>query len=212
MIEVSRRAMLAGVAATAATTALGGIAVPLYAVAQTNLESAAIPGADMKAFVEISAKLTGISSSKLSPGVDPTGVASVYFKEAKKVNTFDSMIQAFKKAGTDETVASFMKDPQTLYLCRSIILAWYLGAWYEPDTLEAEAKQNERATANKPNAATGNKPTAKRYNLVKCRVISPATYSQGWVWRIAQAHPMGYANLQFGYWSRKPPDVKDLIS
>jgi len=212
MTEVNRRTVLAGVAATAATAALGTITVPLSAVAQSKAESNIIPEADLKAFVDLSAKLTGIASSRLSPAVDPIGIASVYFMEAKKVSSFDSMIQAFKNAATDDTVANFVKDPRTLYLCRSIILAWFLGAWYEPDTLEAEAKQNERAVANKPRASAGNKPTAKRYNLVKCRVISPATYTQGWIWRIAQAHPMGYANLQFGYWSLTPLEVKDFIS
>lgn len=212
MTEVSRRTVLAGVAATAATAALGSVAVPLTAVAQAKPQGDVIPEENLQAFVALSAKLTGIPSSKLVPPVDPIGVASVYFGEASKVKAFDSIIQTFKKAGTDETVAAFMKDPQTLYLCRSIILAWYLGAWYEPDTLEAEAKQNEGAVANKPKATAGNRPTAKRYNLVKCRVISPATYTQGWVWRIAQAHPMGYANLQFGYWSAPPPDIKEFIS
>jgi hypothetical protein len=33
--------------------------------------------------------------------------------------------------------------------------------------------------------------------------------TQGLVWQIAGAHPMGYSNLQFGYWSRKPGDPND---
>jgi hypothetical protein len=31
----------------------------------------------------------------------------------------------------------------------------------------------------------------------------------GLVWQIVQAHPMGYSNLQFGYWSREPVDSND---
>jgi hypothetical protein len=202
MTEVSRRTVLAGVAATAATAAFGSITVPLSAVARAKPEEDQI-SKDLEDFVLLSEKLTGIPGSKLAPGVDAVGVASVYLKEAGKVVGFDSVLQAFKATPTDETVAHLMQDTRTMYLCRSIILAWYLGAWYEPDTLEAEANRSEKATANKLKAATG-RPPVKRYNLVQCRVISPKTYTQGWVWRIAQAHPMGYANRQFGYWSEKP--------
>jgi Membrane bound FAD containing D-sorbitol dehydrogenase len=214
MTEVSRRAVLAGMAATAATAAFTSV-VPLQALAHDKPEVEQIPADDLKAFVGLSEKLTGIPAATLapgltSPGVDPFEIASVYFNTAMKVQSFDPMIQAFKAASTDETVATFMKDPKTLYLCRSIILAWYLGAWYVPETLEAEAMSTPEAKANKL-SATG-KPPAKRYNMVQCTVISPKTYSQGWVWRIAQAHPMGYANSRFGYWSGKPPDMKDFIS
>jgi hypothetical protein len=31
------------------------------------------------------------------------------------------------------------------------------------------------------------------------------------VWQIVGAHPMGYSNLQFGYWSRDPNDPNDAV-
>ena len=37
-------------------------------------------------------------------------------------------------------------------------------------------------------------------------MVSAKAYTQGRVWQIAQAHPMGYSNLQFGYWTREPAD------
>lgn len=206
MTDLSRRTLLVGAAATAATAVLGGARASLGVVPQQIRQD------DLQAFVGLSEKLTGIAQSKLSPGVDPVGVASVYFTEASKVASFKLVLQAFKTTPTDQTVASLMKNPRAMYLCRSIILAWYLGAWYDPDTLEAEALRSANAVANKLTTAAGNKPSAKRYNLVKCRVISPTTYTQGWVWRIAQAHPMGYVNLQFGYWHEKPPKIDDFIS
>jgi hypothetical protein len=43
-------------------------------------------------------------------------------------------------------------------------------------------------------------------------VVSATAYTQGLVWLIAQAHPMGYSNLQFGYWSREPVDPNDPTS
>jgi hypothetical protein len=211
MTEVSRRTVLMGVAATAATTAFGSATVPLSALAQAKPGAGEIPEADMKAFVGLSEKLTGIPAAKLAPGVDPIDVASVYFSICSSDPSFKGLLKSSGPDPTMETVANLVKNPEYAYLCRSIILAWYLGAWYEPETLKAEASGGENAVANKPLAATG-KPTAKRYNQVKCRVISPKTYSQGWVWRIAQAHPMGYANLQFGYWGETPTAVEKFIS
>jgi hypothetical protein len=205
MTEMSRRTLLASVAATAA---FGTVTISLPAAAESGT------AADLDLFVQLSAKLTGIDALKLAPRVDPIGVKSEYFEAAKTAGgaEFDSMLQSFKNSPTDETVANFLKpNSETLYLARSIILAWYLGAWYEPKTLEAEARQTSAAEANKPSAEQANKPSTRRYNLVKCQVLSPATYSQGWVWRVAQAHPMGYSNLQFGYWSQQPPTLDVFI-
>ncbi len=215
MTEMSRRTLLASVAATAATAAIGSITIPLPASAEPT------PGQDLDLFVQLSAKLTGIDARKLAPSIDPIGVKSEYFAAAKKAGgaTFDSMLRDFKASPTDETIANFLKpDSDTLYLARSIILAWYLGAWYEPKTLKAEVLRAPNAEANKPSAAEASKPSAeaskpsaRRYNLVRCHIISPATYSQGWVWRVAQAHPMGYGNLEFGYWSKEPPPLDAFI-
>jgi hypothetical protein len=76
-----------------------------------------------------------------------------------------------------------LEQPEIRYLARSIMLAWYLGAWYEPDVLEH------------PPAVPPPLPF---------KVISPAAYTQGQIWRVAQAHAMGYSEWTFGYWSKKP--------
>ena len=71
---------------------------------------------------------------------------------------------------------------------------WYLGAWYEPVALKALA-QNRKSRRS---SATPS--------------ISPKAYTQGWLWRVAQAHPMGYSDMQFGYWTRKPEPISDFIA
>jgi hypothetical protein len=78
-------------------------------------------------------------------------------------------------------------DDDIKFLARSIVLLWYLGSWYKPEDL----KKNSA-----PGAAA----------LIGSEVVSAKAYTQGLVWQIAQAHPMGYSNLQFGYWSRDPND------
>ena len=71
------------------------------------------------------------------------------------------------------------------FLARSIVLLWYLGSWYDPKDLQT------------------NPPP------VPSEVVSAKAYTQGLVWQIAGAHPMGYSNMQFGYWSRNPRDPND---
>ena len=80
-------------------------------------------------------------------------------------------------------------DPKIKYLGRSIILAWYLGAWYQPAVL----------------AETPAPPP------LDPKIISPTAYTQAWAWRIAQAHPMGYSELRFGYWSDEPLPLDDFV-
>ena len=76
------------------------------------------------------------------------------------------------------------------FLARSIVLLWYLGSWYDPKDLKASHRGQTR-----PHHSS--------------EVLSPKAYTQGLVWQIAGAHPMGYSNLQFGYWSRDPRDPND---
>jgi len=44
------------------------------------------------------------------------------------------------------------------------------------------------------------------------KVISPTAYTQGWTWRVAQAHPMGYSELRYGYWAEEPLPLGDYIN
>jgi hypothetical protein len=63
-----------------------------------------------------------------------------------------------------------------------------LGAWYEPTELQALRKDLLKDPARSP----------------KFEVVSPKAYTQAWALRVAQAHPMGFSEMQFGYWTRPP--------
>jgi hypothetical protein len=84
----------------------------------------------------------------------------------------------------------------TNFLARSIVLMWYLGSWYSPANLKRLVDERSSWV-----------PV-----FVPHTVISPKAYTQGWVWRIAQAHPMGYSDMQFGYWAREPAPLEDFIT
>ena len=204
----TRRRVLAGAAAATAAMSVGAVDSP--ASAQTRHQ-------DMVAFVLLSAALTGIAEGKLAPnfhplpsptnidleqsdpGSDPVDVKQEYFDWVNKRHqaTFRRLLQFAKDSRNASDRAQAIIDkvqatPDTKYLARSIVLMWYLGAWYDPDHL--------RALVERPNP-----PPAK------FEVISPKAYTQGWALRVAQAHPMGFSEMQFGYWSRPPSARTDFI-
>jgi Membrane bound FAD containing D-sorbitol dehydrogenase len=199
MTEISRRALLAGATATAATIAFGGV-LAATAAGQIPVD----PDATAKLqFSELSAALTGIDKNILLPNVDPFKFNDEVFERARKADSarLDMLLNKFQgSAGNPaKTPREIHEDPDedTRFLVRSIILAWYLGAWYDPKVLKQHSYQKTVYYS------------ARRYSrdvLIPHEVISPSAYTRSMVWRVAQAHPMGYSNLQFGYWADNPPD------
>jgi hypothetical protein len=197
----SRRAMLTG---TAAATAAAAVApVPAYA-AGSDVNSPQ----DMMAFVLLSEALTGVDKLLLAPelelnkddilsskpGTDPINIKNDYFRwiNANAPAPFAAMLQ-FVKDNPNKNIIAFVNagNDDIKFLARSIVLLWYLGSWYDPKDLKTQA------TAANPG------------RINSAEVLSAKAYTQGLVWQIAGAHPMGYSNLQFGYWSRKPSDPND---
>ena len=201
--EVSRRAMLAGTVATTAVAAVLPIAGSTYAEGP-NPKSPQ----DMMAFLLLSAALTGIHVVNLAPefgkdekdilnsdpGVDPINVKNDYFAwvNASDAASFSKLLRIAKDHPLSATdiIRAVNASDDTKFLARSIVLLWYLGSWYNPEDLKKNSAPGTRA-------------------FIPFQVISAKAYTQGLVWQIAQAHPMGYSNLQFGYWSREPRDPND---
>jgi hypothetical protein len=196
----SRRSMVAGTAATAVVAAVSHLANPAHAQAPDPSSPQ-----DMMAFLLLSEALTGVNRQLLAPeldkddpGIDPINIKNDYFRwiNAKdETSSFAVMLKFVKdnpKSLPGDIVAfvNTTKDDNIKFLARSIILLWYLGSWYEPKDLKIQA-----ASANPAR--------------ISSEVVSPKAYTQGFVWQIAGAHPMGYSNLQFGYWSRNPRDPFD---
>ena len=206
--EFTRRSVLAGAAATAVVTI--GADTP----ASAQPAGAQPADSDMVVFTKLSAALTGVAHTKLaplSPSVDPVNVREEYFRQVsdpKYKAGFAALLQLTKAANlqipagdtdgvipqdkVDALASKIEERDETKFLARSIVLMWYLGAWYEPDDLK-------KIAAN---------PKAEAFP----KVISSKAYTQGWLWRVAQAHPMGYSDMQFGYWTRPPQPLTDFIA
>ena len=144
-----------------------------------------------------------VDLSKTIPGSDPFDVKQEYFDcvSKRRLNDFRSLLQIARDvaaqsltpdARAQAIIDKVQEKPETKYLARSIVLMWYLGAWYDPANLRLLAEQS-----NPP-------PEASNFE-----VISPKAYTQAWALSVAQAHPMGFSQMQFGYWAHKPqpPEV-----
>jgi hypothetical protein len=195
---ISRRTMVAGAVATTALAAVLPLSDLAYAQA-TDSDS----NPDMMPFLLLSQALTGVSIKTLAPelsgsvpGTDPINVKDVYFewikKQAAETAAFGKLVQIARDShlSSKDIIAKVNGGgDDTKYLARSIVLLWYLGSWYEPADL--------KKFHDSPQLLNGPIPS---------KVVAAKAYTQGLVWQIAGAHPMGYSNLQFGYWSRDPHD------
>jgi hypothetical protein len=156
--------------------------------------------AQMADFVRLSSAMTGIAANLLAPSIDPIDVRDEYFNAAMKNDgaTFQQLlgILAANPTVNGDALANLVlnQSGDTMrYLGRAIMLMWFFGAWYNPADLQKAA-----GTSPPPSS-------------VGFQVISAKAYTQGWIWSVAQAHPMGYSNLRFGYWNSQPPSLTDFI-
>jgi hypothetical protein len=219
LTDIQRRTVLVGVAATVASIGAAGL-FPKPAEAQEAGKT------DEQLFADLSAILTGFDPLVLAPNVDPTQLNHEIFakvnEDSGRANTLKDMLRRFPDIDTKnmtpeqrqqqtedqhKAVAAMVStwdtnDPTQVAMCflgRSIILAWYLGAWYDPKALEKQSYA-------KPDAYYAYRRYSKSV-LIPHAVLSPTAYTTSLVWRVMQAHPMGYSNMQFGYWGTQPPDL-----
>jgi hypothetical protein len=156
----------------------------------------------VKAFVNLSAVLTGIPIAVLMPNVDPIDLKREYLgfilAQADVPPVYDRLEKMVPECIDDpNTIRTHISDAgktdeDLRYLSRSIILLWYLGAWYAPAALKVHAD-------------------SKGQTRPGFHVVSSNAYTHGWVWRVAQAHPMGYSDMQFGYWKDDPALVERFV-
>jgi hypothetical protein len=200
--DISRRTIVAG---TLATTVMLAVSPLSYAVNADLCD----PNSqiEMVSFLVLSAALTGVSIQTLAPefsrgtgdilsadpGIDPINIKDVYLTWIKghaPRSPFGTLLQIAQdnRQSPDDIVRKVSGgDDNIKFLARSVVLLWYLGSWYEPADLR-EVPPGQSA-------------------FIPSQVVCAKAYTQALVWQIAGAHPMGYSNLQFGYWSRDPHDL-----
>jgi hypothetical protein len=200
--DISRRTILAGALATTVMLAVSPLS---HAVDADPCD----PNSQLEvmSFLVLSAALTGVSIQTLAPefsrgtgdilsavpGIDPINIKDVYLTWIKghaPRSPFGTLLQIAQdnRQSPDDIVRKVSgSDDNIKFLARSVVLLWYLGSWYEPADLR--------------NVLPGQRA------FIPSQVVCAKAYTQALVWQIAGAHPMGYSNLQFGYWSRDPHDL-----
>ncbi len=167
-------------------------------LAASRTARAAAPTDDqIRAFIRLSAALTGVGRSKLMPNVDEPDVKTEYFRhlDANAQPAFGRLLQLAPAGASDSTIldavtAKAVSDVDIRFLARSLVLLWYLGKWYAPSYLKALVDAADPAQVLPPPGAV--------------TILSAKAYKHALVWRVGQAHPMGYSDMQFGYWSDRP--------
>jgi hypothetical protein len=226
--EVTRRTIITGVAASAVAGTVATSDVPANAQPAGQPTNAAVSPEDMVLFILLSSALTGIAETKLatdfgprpklniprdqiakfirelkpaqladvSPGSDPVGIKGAYFNRVTKEHA--AQLKNLLRIAKDsigapdrwQVIAERVQSSGDKFLGRSIVLMWYLGGWYDPKALADDKGQVPPPLF---------------------QVISPDAYTQGWAWKVARAHPMGFSQLPFGYWTRDPLELVDYI-
>ena len=147
----------------------------------------------VSAFTGMSAALTGFTADAIAPPLDPTGLATAFLETADTLAGQDVVNQLLAQfAALQGQPAQQIADAllgiappasgPTVQLARSLVKLWYLGSLYP---------------LNSTSAFDGT-------------TVSANAYIRGLVWRAAQAHPMGYSEFSFGYWSDPPPTLADF--
>lgn len=153
-----------------------------------------VPDNVLADFANMSAALTGFQSSVLRPFLDPVNLSGLYYGFAVSQvgqQAMDALLNAFRAISTQpaQTIADTLLETGSAtpsnqaQIAQSIVALWYLGSWYKP------AYQNGGTSG------------------AVVQVVSSEAYTNGLVWKVAQAHPMGYSAFTFGYWSQPPASL-----
>jgi len=140
-----------------------------------------------RSFVALSAALTGFRGVELWG----TGQVDVYLSEL--IATVGEDVVARLLAAGDQALSSgdpkkeltaLLADQETGPVAKNVIVLWYSGAW--------------RPLPNEWRNRYGASP------LDVARVISPASYRSGLVWKAIGAHPKGANGTGFASWANPP--------
>jgi len=162
-------------------------------------------------FVTISSVLLNIPATTLGPAApqDDIQLADIYYSVLMQASAqcWSNLVYNYNQAvssGLDPQqtanyllsyAGTFRQDPGGVG-ARLVAMMWLFGTWYG-------------GTENK------NYPESIRFMAADYRqdfVISGRAYVNGWIWRLAQAHPMGFSQFNFGSWASPPPDLANFVN
>ena len=151
-------------------------------------------------FLPMSALLVGATEQSMGEITELDGSsAAVSFDamlaEAYGRSNVDTLLNLYEKerqagASPDQIADAILRraPPLLASISRMTMKIWLFGVWY--GTSEAEYIIDN----------------AYKVDFT----ISARAYANSLVWKMAQAHPMGFSNFAFGSWGEKPPSLQDF--
>ena len=165
---------------------------------------------DMMAFLLLSAALTGVHVVNLAPEFSFDKQEQTYWMQtlASTRSTSRTTISSGSMPATPPTFGKLLQIAKDHRQSAADIITAVNAATTIPNFWRA-ASFCCGISAPGTSRHDLKKLAPERGAFIGSQVVSAKAYTQGLVWQIAQAHPMGYSNLQFGYWSREPDDPND---
>ena len=198
----TRRSVIKQAGAAGSLLAVRGL--PLWARGEQPAAAPAPPD-----YVRLSSALLGVEAARLEPQAraGDTPLADVFHglcREAAPAATA-ALLAAFRddagRGDADEAAAGRLLSAEGLprsdgvgALARLTMLMWLCGVWY-----------GGAETARMPGSAAFLDP-GRRTDMV----VSVRAYRNGWIWRFAQARPMGVAGAP-GAWAAAPPSLGEFL-
>ncbi len=206
-MTLTRRSILQNAGAAGSLMLVGGL--PTWARGGQPPEGPAPPD-----YLKLSSALVGVDAARLEPEAraGDIALADIYYALCTEAapDATAALLAAWREAagGAEEaggaeaaTIAGRLlagggRSPADGVgaLARLTMLMWLYGVWY-----------GGTETARMPDSAEALGPD-HRTDLV----VSVRAYRNGWIWRFAQAQPMGVAGAPES-WAETPPDLDEFI-
>ena len=163
-------------------------------------------------FLSASAALTGIDAVNLSPSVKQDSIAleAIYHSLCDTANSaatsafVDAYVALRDKGLEDQDISQQLLTTKSAEsprirvdevgcMARLTMQMWLFGVWYGHTEVSRVPQSKEWITGE----------------WAVDMVTSGRAYKNGWIWRIAQSHPMGFSHFNFGSWADLPPGLED---
>lgn len=206
-VDLNRRSVLmkAGSLAVLTTTAIPGLPNLIYAGPEPDVSEFDLNGS----YLQLSQALTGIPASTLFPQTPPDNapLQLMYWHLCTLANSTATQLlideyQSYHGKGySDQQIgdqllkssSGAIRDDAVGTMARLTMQMWLFGVWFgETEATNVSSAEN-----------TIQDEWAQNF------VVSARAYKSGWIWRIAQAHPMGFSPFNFGSWAEAPPTLAD---
>jgi hypothetical protein len=204
-MTVNRRSVIKSAGAVGATLMAPGL--PMWAHAdEPPAQTAPLD------YVGLSSALVNVDTDVLTLAQDGASLADVYYSICvaaapsairSALTLYDFLIDQdqsptyianfFLRRDVEDPTAPGTTDSAAI--ARLTMAMWLFGTWYggtEVARIEDSKQYIDSAYQND-------------------FVVSSRAYKDGWIWRLAQAHPFGFSNFRFGSWQAAPPSLDSYL-